>query len=371
MTAPSTEALETATRGIEHWLLESAIQIVDGDQCGGIAGWLDQDGHPEFVYLEIAGYYLMTMTWLAEEAATSAESAALAIERGRHTARWMREATAGGAMPPTRLHLTPDRVEWRNLAIFSFDLAMAARGAARFAMTADVREADELVPDLLSAVRKVCADAVPLRSHALREDRGATVPDRWSTRPGPHHVKAAAALLPLSPAGDHALIRTCCETVAHWTARIDGPWPCRELHPRLYGLEGVLMLNPTSSARMMGGVERAYEHLMREQAADGTLPAATGASGQEVRADVLAQALRIGQVLRATRRLADDEWVGRLDALAGALLRHVRADGSVTFSAEHPVANAWCAMFAHQALVFHLRARRGMPLATRANELLI
>jgi hypothetical protein len=38
--------------------LHRGIQIDEGAQRGGVAGWLDRDGRPEFVYLEIVGYYL-------------------------------------------------------------------------------------------------------------------------------------------------------------------------------------------------------------------------------------------------------------------------------------------------------------------------
>ena len=78
------------------------------------------------------------------------------------------------------------------------------------------------------------------------------------------------------------------------------------------------------------------------QAPDGSLPAARGSA--DVRSDVLAQALRAGALLRAAGRLEDEAWTERLDALAGALLRHVGPDGAVPFALDQDVANTWCAM---------------------------
>ena len=73
------------------------------------------------------------------------------------------------------------------------------------------------------------------------DEAGEPLPDRWSTRPGPHHVKAAAALLQLPAGGDPALVAACRATVA-LDRRAEASWPCEELHPFLYGLEGLLML---------------------------------------------------------------------------------------------------------------------------------
>ncbi len=104
------------------------------------------------------------------------------------------------------------------------------------------------------------------------------------------------------------------------------------------------------------------------QAPDGSLPAARGSA--DVRSDVLAQALRAGALLRAAGRLEEEAWTQRLDALAGALLRHVGPDGAVLFALDQDVANTWCAMFAHQALLVHAH-RADEALAARATRLLV
>jgi hypothetical protein len=284
----------------------------------------------------------------------------------------MRSATADNAVPATRLYLSPERDDWRNAAIFSFDLAMAARGVACFAGATRVEEAETLVRDLGARVREVCLGRAPLPSHAPREGTHTTLPDRWSTRPGPHHLKAAGALLRL-PADllDGALLRACRQTVAHWTRAMQASWPCRELHPLLYGLEGLLILESSASGQTLDVVERIYERLLRLQAADGSLPGAAVSGAGEVRADVLAQALRVGALLRGARRLNGDQRGRRLDELATALLRHVRVDGGVLFSTEQAIANTWCAMFAHQALLLHSRTRNRVSIAADMTDRLI
>ena len=355
------DVLEESARRIERWLLESEVQLEDEPHRGAVAGWLDRKGRPEFVYLEITGYYLTTMAWLAGGAASSEESASLALERGRKALDWMRAATESGELPPTRLYLTPGRRDWRNAAIFSFDLAMAARGACCFASVAPAREAETLVQVLAARLLEVCGDAAPLGSHVLRNGHGGALPNRWSTRPGPHHIKAAAALLRLPrDVVDPGLAGASQRTALAGAAAVEPTNADGELHPLLYGLEGLLMLAPTGSEPGLEVVERAFERLAALQAPDGSLPAAVTGSAT-VRSDVLAQALRVGALLRAAGRLQDESWAPRLDALASALLRHVREDGSVLFTAEGDFLNAWCAMFAHQALLLHARTRQPPP----------
>jgi len=344
---PSTtpDALDDAALRIERFLLESGIQLADGPQRGAIAAWLNRERAPEFVYLEITGYYLTAMSWLAAGAARSSEGGARALERGAGALAWVAAATDDGAMPHTRLYLRDAPADWRNAAVFSFDLAMAARGASCF----DWVGSAPVVETLSERLWEICGGDAPLASHLLRA--GPTLPERWSTQPGPHHVKAAAALLRLP---DGALRpefeRACADTVSHWAEAYRRSWPCAETHPLLYGLEGFVVLGDADWIEL---AEEVLERLFELQAADGSLPAYVSGDGAPVRSDVLAQALRLAALLRRQDRLPGEAWSARLDALAASLLGYVRSDGSVEFAAGQGIANAWCAMFAHQALTLH------------------
>ena len=330
----SPEPLEETARRIEDWLLDSEIQIAAGAHRGGVAGWLDASGRAEFVYLEITGYYLTATAWLAAGAATDAERARRALARGRDALDWLRSVTADGALPPTRLYLDADPGDWRNSCVFTFDLAMAARGAARFGAISGA-DTGSVVRDLVGRI----GVTVPLPSH---EQVGVQAPPaRWSTRPGVYHLKAAAALLRLPPAVvGEALAGACRGSVSHWTAVLETTAAGGTLHPFLYGVEGLLLV-PTSPA--LDVAEAVYTRVLAAVPAEG-------------RSDVVAQALRVGALLRASGRLQGDGPRRGLAELATALARYVRPDGGVAFAAGQDRANAWCAMFAHQALVFATRA---------------
>jgi hypothetical protein len=77
--------------------------------------------------------------------------------------------------------------------------------------------------------------------------------------------------------------------------------------------------------------------------------------------------------LRGRGHLRGDHWAERLDGLTRALLGFVRPDGGVLFSGAQDIANVWCAMFAHQALLLHSRdaGRAPSDLHAVGSELLV
>jgi hypothetical protein len=338
--------------GVESWLLHSDVQIGSGDQQGGVAGWLDADGEPEFVYLEIVGYYLTTMAWLTSGAATSPEHAALANRRAREALRWVAKVLSRYVAPPTRLYLSEARADWRNDALFSFDLAMAARGVASTGSASNRRTRRRAFNGLCARMDRISCGADIMRSHETVNGSSAAIPNRWSTRPGPHHLKAAGAVLHAGGASD-ALTALAHRTCEHWTSVMHADdWPCQELHALLYGLEGMLLAD-ARRRRRLNEIAWLFARLMQLQSSDGTLPETVG--GGIVRSDVLAQALRVGLLLRGRGCLAGPGWGDRLDALADALVGFIRPDGGVLFAKDQTIANTWCAMFAHQALYLHAR----------------
>jgi hypothetical protein len=361
-----------AARAIEGWLLDSGVQLADGPERGGVAGWLDRDRQPEFVYAEITGYYLVFAAWLAAGGAGSRQRATDGLRRGRDAAAWLHRAMQRGPLP-TRLYLDRRGRDWRNAATFSFDLAMAARGAGCFAVTAGDDGAAVVARDLADRLRELAGDVAPLRSHVVLEARGhAELPRRWSTLPGPHHVKAAAAVLRLPPGTvDSTLCDVAARTVAHWSAAVRSSWRWADLHPLLYCLEGELLLGAYEAAGPRAELAGAYKRLMAHQRVDGSLPGSLEADERAVRADVVAQALRIGALLRAHGALEDEGWPQRLEGLAATLLTHVGRDGSVAFHRGDARGNAWAAMFAHQALLDYAADADGRAPAQEALALLV
>jgi hypothetical protein len=367
--AASSTLQETVAR-IENWLLHSAIQVDQGAPKGGIKRWLNQDGSPVSADLQIAGYYLTALAWLASGAAHCPDHVHIANLHAVRVMDWVVASLARRQYSLTWPYLSAKRPDCRNGA---FDLAMAARGVAANLHRDNRFERQQVLRAALCArTGDISSGADAMNSHEFFTGRASAMPDRWSTRPGPHHLKAAAAILTLPDrVASSALISEARETSEYWAHALwTTRWPCNELHALLYGLEGMLILAGKRGGRGLRLIERPFARLMEEtQAPDGTLPETI--NGGIVRSDVLAQALRVGLLLRGRGFLREPVWADRLDRLAEALLGYVRTDGGVQFSHDHAIANIRCTLFALQAL--YLSARQGAhePAPSAVFQLLV
>ncbi len=303
---------------IADWLLNSKVRVRSGTHAGGIAGWLNEHGEPEFVYPEIAGYYL---SWLAAAAALHHElnvcPAATAI------IEWLASITSA-RLPCTRYYFD-DRNDWRNGATFTFDLAILCRGlhAIRGLVSEQPRR------DLLRIFMRhtlPAGDVLPVyinKSHEL--------PDCWSTRPGPFQLKTAAALLPLQ---DHPAI---WDTYYRWSGRVLEDIDAGDLHAACYALEGLVQFGALAKSEALFEAASVFEVLF--------------ADIDDQRSDVIAQALRLGCVLRSLGFLQAGFWNDRLAELRFLLESFIDDSGAVLFRPpcyrpRH--LNSWAAIFAYQ-----------------------
>lgn len=338
--APAPAEISTRARRIEEWLLGPAIQVQSGPHAGAIAGWMEGDGRPSFAYGEITGYWLSWTSGLAGERAQLAARLRAAVD-------FLARAWSRAQPPQTRFYLAAAAPDWRNRAVFSFDMAMILRGLADAAAVIGaapcVAVAERIVPWL---VRCIGSDGT-LATHLIL-DAGGPLLRRWSTEPGPFQCKTAAALLQAPaawlPAG---LAQAARQTLAVWQGRASEH---ADMHPRLYALEGAILAGGAADANLAGTAVPA----------DGWLPENTIHPTAPVRADVLAQAIRILTVAQGESAL--DPW-GPAMALCGALLDHVTSEGAVLFRAESGPRNVWCALFAAQALAWLAACAAGRAIA--------
>jgi hypothetical protein len=348
VTADDTAA---AAQRLRDWLLGGAVQCAGGEHAGGIVGALAADGRARYVYPEITGYYLH---WLAE---VSDETG---VERVRAPAQaaadWADRVLADGRVPATRAYLVADEErDWRNDAVFFFDLAMLVRGLCAVAEAGVVATPARAIARLVEELaRFVDADGGIVAARSLAAD--ARLPRRWSTLGGPFEVKASSrAALAARHVALPAALAEACRNLAAGYVDTAAAIPLDMLHPTLYFAEGMLVAEPDAAPAIAALLAR----LLRLARADGSLPEAE--DSDVPRSDIIAQALRVGLLLRGVDGAPDE---ATLDRLAAALVARVRADGTLPFRPDvpDPQPNAWCAMFAEQALRWHARARRGLPL---------
>lgn len=332
---------------VAGWLLQDGAQIASGPHAGGVAGWLDAAGQAEYVYPEITGYYLH---WLAWRAATGTNHHRLRT-RAAAAHGWIGKWLTSDEIPATRVYVRRGNTDWRNGAVFFFDHAMLLRGLA-LADAQGLLAVDPAVVDRIGRhlMRLLAGDGMFKACAATQ--RGAVLPDRWSTRRGGFLAKAAAGVL---IAAERLAIDSALVNAADATFSASVRWaiesPHSETHPFLYTVEGVLSIpDHPACAASIDALRPQLRALFDAVETRGSVPESYPDSGAQ-RMDVVAQALRVGGRLHA---------MGCTDIVAPATLRHlarrlcreVRTDGALPFDARRVPAqyNVWTAMFAEQAL---------------------
>ncbi len=317
-----------AAASISNWLLTSNIVIHGGLHRGAVAGWLNADGHPSFAYPEITGYYL---SWLASVAAAERVSDKVRIA-ATEAIGWFTRIANDELPLLTRYYESPQE-DWRNRAVFTFDLSMAARGISDSRCIATEDIAQTPLRWLLGLLSETCrrGEALPVYTIARGQ-----LPSRWSTQPGPYQLKPAAALLfgvePL-PRGVRG---AAWNTYDQWRSvrpQLNGP---EDLHPALYALEGLIEF------AQHGDKEAFNLAVCRLEDVSCKLYEWPN----DLRSDVIAQTLRLSCLLQSARH--------RISALRRLLKEFVDEAGRVSFRplTSRPVHwNAWSAIFTYDSLM--------------------
>lgn len=337
--------------GVAGWLLDGPAQIGTGRHAGAVAGSIDGDGRATYGYPEITGYYLQWLAWRCR----GSDTALAAAPRAAAAQRWLATWLALGEPLPMRLHLDDGVDDWRNRAVFCFDVAMVVRGLAAAADAGLLDPDPAVVAGLSNALLAMIADDGSFDAFAPIAAAG-TLPARWSTRRGGFLAKAGAGIVTAAHLPGMAP-RVVAAAEATWLASLESTFaaPHDELHPQLYAYEGIL--SRPQHPRTVAALPRlaaAFDVHLALRTRRGALPETRRANGTDAgpeRIDVIAQTLRVGYLLQRSY----PQWMP--DRVALARLRHllrgqVRPDGSVPFAVDAPVpvSNVWAAMFADQAI---------------------
>lgn len=330
------------------WLLGS-VQIQRGSDQGGILGWFSRHLASRFVYGEITGYYLSFLEFVRLEFRGHTDvKPSLLCSKATHAMQWIRRRWL--EHPATRTYLDGrQNRDWRNSLAFSFDQVMMLRGVYAASPLVDPALRRPLLADLCKHLSVFIGEDGLLLS--CRAAGSGPTPQKWSTRPGPYQLKAAAALLTMVatlPAPLQACSRKTCDRWATFTPEVV---TTEELHPLLYFVEGLLLTFAATGeqqflahARLV--LERILQHLF-----EGETKIAS------VRSDVIAQTLRLGCLIAGSATIFREQHAMRLQELANNLVQLIGADGAVYFrrdshgQLEH--ANVWSGIFAAQALHYY------------------
>ena len=346
---------ERADGSLAAWL-RNVAQCQAGPHDGAIAGCISVSGTPSYVYPEIAGYYLTWLAWRVTRDGHDGEDA----ERARAVQRWLAKWLAMPGLP-TRVHFDGTSGDWRNHALFCFDLAMVLRGLAAAGRAGLLSPDPAVVEGVCRALTRLVAADGALDPCVANGPSG-PIPDRWSTRRGPFLAKAAAGILRAATILDvPAELQSAAEQTFTMSLSPLAREPHRETHPLLYAFEGVLdMPQHPRFNDALPSVSAQFDILLAYASHDAHLPESlcSATSSGPARMDVMAQTLRIGYLLAAHRPQDPPDRVG-LTRLRQSLARQVRPGGGVAFakSAAPAQANVWATMFADQALAFAAPSR--------------
>lgn len=344
-----------AASRLQHFLLQGPAQQQKGEHRGAVAGTLKADGSALYVYGEITGYYLHWLSSLPAAAAGVQPAATAALD-------WLQRYLHGSELPLTRVYLGESPQDWRNDAVFAFDLAMIAGGMAGISERGFAQLPAALLVDMQRWLQLFMRREELAVCIARTPDM--VLPQRWSTCGGPFTAKTASRILQLGEqvALDPALLQLCrqqLQTIATDTTRhtID------MVHPTLYAIEGCLLC-PVADPAVLA---HWFEQVVALQADDGTLPESLP-TPQIRRSDIVAQALRVAVFLE--QQLSQPgRYRAACDGFARVLVQRVRADGTLPFSDDNnPDANVWGAMFAEQALRLYVAQvqQQRLPFAAGA-----
>lgn len=337
---------DDAAARLRGWLLGGSVQCLHGPHAGGVFGAFDADGTARYVYPEITGYYLH---WLADVAHTGDTDPRL-TSAAAAAADWAARTLADGAVPATRAYVDgSDADDWRNRAVFFFDLAMLLRGLCAAHEAGLTGSPATVLGRLVDELARFVENGT---IRAARTAAGVELPPRWSTLGGPFEVKASSRVelasrhLPLPPA-----LAEACRTLARSYRNDVAGLKLDMLHPTLYFAEGMLVAEPGCHA----AVATLARRCLALADADGNLPEAEDSTVP--RSDILAQTLRV-------LLLCGDAGGAAVERVAQALCARVDQAGRLPFRVDVPAPqpNVWCAMFAEQALRWYARAQRGQPL---------
>jgi hypothetical protein len=340
---------------LTSWLLGDRAQITSGTHAGAAAGWVDREGRASYVYPEITGYYLQWLAWHAACHGVNSETR----RRAAAAQRWLLSWAFGAETPETRIYLEPAGHDWRNAALFFFDLAMVLRGLASAARLGLIETDPRLVARVSELLWRLVADD-GMFDACVATSVDAALPDRWSTRRGPFLSKAAAGVLiaaaqfsSLPGALAKAADATFGSALESMSAQLHS-----ETHALLYGIEGALSLpEHPATVTAMPHMVRQLRDLLERSAQLGHTPELLGGTGR-VRLDIMAQAIRAAAFVPAELstelpiELPSESATAHVDQMAQLLVHYIDPSLGIPFSPDATPRqyNVWTAMFAEQAL---------------------
>jgi hypothetical protein len=375
----SSDAL-TAIQPIRTWLLESGIQNLSRDRRvrGGFSAWYELDsGLYPFLYSEITGYAITTLLYLH-----ALRKETLLVRRAALAAEWIGRCarlSKGGVR--TRYYLVPHyetpNYSFHRGRVYTFDTAIVAYGLLQLYKVTRNRQYLEWVWEMTDFIllKMARGDGLFHAYYDSATDKAGEDFEKWSDQAGSFHAKLALLFVdlwkeipkPRLLKVTRQLLRTCLrlqKPSGRFVTNLSDH--STHLHPHCYTLEGLVYAYACLGDReWVGPLRRGMAWMLRAVGEDGSISTFFKDRRFDFheRSDIVAQTLRMGSVLYGLGVFRAPGLASTLEAIRrhlklfiydhasgqrGGILYGSATDGLVRMHL-----NAWCGMFAIQALMMH------------------
>jgi len=360
----------------KNWVLNSGIQNMTGNNCGGFNSWFDtKTGKYPYVYSEITGYGITTLLFLKRVFNEDYD------DRARLAADWLINNAASDRWGVKTRHYQQDMAEFESYSfergkIYAFDNGMVLYGLIN--LYKDCKDekylefSKKIADFLINTMRK--DDGTFFASYDPKTRDREDLPAKWSSQSGSYHAKIALGLTDLydvtkDDSYKDVVLDLCRASMTFQdptgrfiTSRED---KSTHLHPHAYSAEGLLYAGMYfNKDEFISSAEKAVMWALDNQYEDGGIPKKFVNSGfiELYRSDVLAQILRLAVILKGLGRL-DQKHAAMMEKLKNKLLnfQHDSDDlqaggfyyGFTLDGVKKKHINSWCSMFALQALIMY------------------
>ena len=354
--------LEERIELVKRWLLDSGIQ---SERLGGFYAWQNmKDRRHSYLYSEITGYAITILCFLYKITKEN-----IFLEKAHSAALWILHDALDKSGAVLTRNYVKDPVEHYSFErgnVYSFDCAMVAFGMLKLYKLTGSKEylacAENIVNFLNDKMLKPNGIYYPifdLKDNKVKED-----PAKWSTQSGSFHSKLALCLCELAVlkkddsykiiAGK--LIKSSVELFFKDNRFVTNTSDnSSHFHPYSYTLEGMIYYSyKTKDNSYKDIIENTFGKITSLQDTDGGFPTQVSDRADKgvfyQRSDIQAQILRLSYFIRSgidRDKLVENvsSFQNTTDDYKGGFLFGTDHDGTVK---RH--SNAWCSMFAIQAL---------------------
>lgn len=370
------------------WLLNSAIQVTVGDDCGGVHAWLDEETHRcAYLYSESAGYLISLLSNLNE----LLDEPRL-LSRARNAGDWLLRVgqhESGLLMGRKYAEPSSDRFSFERGHVALFDNCVAGYGLLNlYRITASgkyLRQAlkvaercAEVFFDDDSILLGPVFDLKAQRIHARK--------DHWSLHNGSFLLKCAPFFVSVAAlTGDlrfkkltESLLRLAIgRQLPNGAFRTDRRAERTHLHPHGYTIEGLLFLAfEWQRDDLFEAAKKAIDFSFREcldprGQIRHSWPAPDYYCGARLRSDVIAQHLRAYYIAKILDESSLVQWENHMDDLHSLLDGFALDSGGTSYGLSEGGsllrhANSWCHFFRMEVELYrHCHENRlGFPGCT-------